>query len=60
MSFLASRLIRLQNAVTRCPEVLFYSDDVVFLESVITLSEPPEVGNAAVVFATKPHRDYAV
>jgi DNA-binding NarL/FixJ family response regulator len=56
---LASRLIRLpEMEFTRCHEVLFYSDDVVFLESVTHfIGAPLRFGNAAVVFATKPHRD---
>ena len=56
---LASRLIRVpEMEFTRCHEVLFYSDDVVFLESVTHfIGAPLRFGNAAVVFATKPHRD---
>lgn len=43
---------------TRCHEVLFYSDDVALLESVTHfIGAALKYGNAAIVFATKPHRD---
>jgi DNA-binding NarL/FixJ family response regulator len=43
--------------IIRCHEVQFYSDDVVFLETVTHfIGAALEAGNAAIVFATKPHR----
>jgi DNA-binding NarL/FixJ family response regulator len=56
---LASRLIRSpETEFTRCHEVLFYSDDVSFLESITHfIGTALRFGNAAVVLATKPHRD---
>jgi len=42
----------------RCHEAQFYSDDVVFRENVTHfIAAPLRAGNAAIVFATKPHRD---
>ena len=43
---------------TRCHEVRFYSDDEEFLESVTQfVGAALKFGNAAIVVATKPHRD---
>lgn len=43
---------------TRWHEVLFYSEDVVLLENVSHfIGAALKFGNAAIVFATKPHRD---
>jgi hypothetical protein len=43
---------------TRCHEVQFYSDDAVFLDTVSHLiGAALKARNAAIVFATKPHRD---
>jgi hypothetical protein len=43
---------------TRCHEVQFYSDDEDFLESVTHfIGAALKFGNAAIVVATKPHRD---
>lgn len=45
----------------RCHEVQFYSDDRVFVESVTHLVEAAlKFGNAAIVVATKTHRDLLV
>jgi hypothetical protein len=42
----------------RCHEAQFYSHDAVFLESVTHfIGAALKTGNAAIVFATKPHRD---
>ena len=42
----------------RCHEVQFYSDDVVFLKTVTRfVGAALKAGNAAIVLATKPHRD---
>ena len=42
----------------RCHEAQFYSDDVVFRETVTHfIAAALRAGNAAIVFATKPHRD---
>lgn len=47
-----------KTAITRCHEVLFYSDDVVLLESITRfIGAALDSGSAAIVFATKPHRD---
>jgi len=41
-----------------CHEVLFYSDDTVLLDSVTRfIAAPLKAGNAAIVLATKSHRD---
>jgi DNA-binding NarL/FixJ family response regulator len=43
---------------TRCHEILFYSDDVILLEGITHfIGAALKFGNAAIVFATKPHRD---
>lgn len=43
---------------TRRHEVLFYSDDVILLESITHfIGAALKFGNAAIVFATKPHRE---
>jgi DNA-binding NarL/FixJ family response regulator len=43
---------------TRCHEVQFYSDDVVFRETVTHfIGAALKGGNAAIVFATEPHRE---
>jgi DNA-binding NarL/FixJ family response regulator len=47
-----------KTEIIRCHVAQFYSHDTVFLESVTRFIGPAlEAGNAAVVFATKPHRD---
>ena len=53
------RLIHsLETEFTRFHEVLFYSDDVVFLESITHfIGAALKFGNAAIVLATKSHRD---
>jgi DNA-binding NarL/FixJ family response regulator len=44
--------------ITRCHEVQFYSDDVVFRETVTHfIGAALKGGNAAIVFATEPHRE---
>lgn len=46
---------------TRCHEVRFYSDDEDFLESVTHfIGAALKFGNAAIVVATKPHRDILI
>jgi DNA-binding NarL/FixJ family response regulator len=48
----------LRTDTIRCHEAQFYSDDGVFLESVTHfIGAALKTGNAAIVFATKPHRD---
>ncbi len=47
--------------IVRCHQVQFYSHDAVFLESVTHfIGAALKAGNAAIVFATKPHRDSLV
>jgi CheY-like chemotaxis protein len=47
-----------KKRITRCHEAQFYSHDAVYLESVTPFIEAAlKTGNAAIVFATKPHRD---
>ena len=47
-----------ETEFTRCHEALFYSDDVVFVDSVTHfIGAALKFGNAAIVFATKPHRE---
>ena len=47
-----------ETEFTRCHEVLFYSDDVVLLESVTHfIGAALKFGNAAIVLATKSHRE---
>jgi DNA-binding NarL/FixJ family response regulator len=47
-----------ETEFTCCHEVLFYSDDAVFLESVTHfIGSALKFGNAAIVLATKSHRD---
>jgi DNA-binding NarL/FixJ family response regulator len=60
--FLASRSVLSQETeFVRCHEVLFYSGDVVFLESVTHfIAAALKFGNAAIVIAAKPHRDTLV
>jgi CheY-like chemotaxis protein len=44
--------------ITRCHEVQFYSDDAAFVETVTHfIGAALKAGNAAIVFATKSHRD---
>lgn len=48
----------LQSEITGRHDVLFYSGDRIFLESVIRfIGAALKGGNAAIVFATKPHRE---
>jgi DNA-binding NarL/FixJ family response regulator len=50
-----------ETEFVRCHEVLFYSDDMVLLESVTHfVGAALKFGNAAIVLATKPHRDVLV
>ncbi len=50
-----------ETEFARCHEVQFYSDDEVFLESVTHfIGAALKFGNAAIVVATKPHRDKLV
>jgi len=50
-----------ETELVRCHEVLFYSDDVVLLEIVTQfVGATLKFGNAAIVLATKPHRDILV
>jgi CheY-like chemotaxis protein len=47
-----------EGKTTRCHEVQFYSDDVVFRETVTHfIGAALKGGNAAIVFATEPHRE---
>jgi hypothetical protein len=47
-----------KTEIIRCHEAQFYSHDAVFLESVTHfIGAALKTGNAAIVFATKPHRD---
>ena len=53
----ASALPRKTETI-RCHEAQFYSDDVVFRETVTHfIAAALRAGNTAIVFATKPHRD---
>jgi DNA-binding NarL/FixJ family response regulator len=53
----APALLR-KTEIIRCHEAQFYSHDAVFLESVTHfIGAALKTGNAAIVFATKPHRD---
>jgi hypothetical protein len=53
----APALLR-KTEIIRCHEAQFYSHDAIFLESVTHFSGAAlKTGNAAIVFATKPHRD---
>jgi DNA-binding NarL/FixJ family response regulator len=48
----------LRREIIRCHEVQFYSHDAVFRDSVTRfIGATLKNGNAAIVFATKPHRD---
>jgi CheY-like chemotaxis protein len=50
--------IQRKTEANRCHEAQFYSHDAVFLESVTHfIGAALKTGNAAIVFATKPHRD---
>ena len=50
-----------ETEFVRCHEVLFYSDDMVLLENVTHfVGAALKFGNAAIVLATKPHRDILV
>ena len=50
-----------QTEFARCHEVQFYSDDEVFLETITRfIGAALKFGNAAIVFATKPHREMLV
>lgn len=54
----ASRSADSESEFARCHEVQFYSDDRVFLESISQfIGAALKLGNAAIVVATKPHRD---
>ena len=47
-----------KTQITRCHQAQFYSHEAVYLESVTHFIEATlKTGNAAIVFATKPHRD---
>jgi DNA-binding NarL/FixJ family response regulator len=47
-----------KTGIIRCHEAQFYSDDAVLLERVTYfIGDALKTGNAAIVFATKPHRD---
>ena len=47
-----------KTETVRCHEAQFYSDDVVFLKTVTRfVGAALKAGNAAIVLATKPHRD---
>jgi DNA-binding NarL/FixJ family response regulator len=55
---LASRSADSEREFARCHEVQFYSDDRVFLESIGQfIGATLKLGNAAIVVATKRHRD---
>jgi DNA-binding NarL/FixJ family response regulator len=50
-----------ETEFARCHEVQFYSDDEVFLETITRfIGAALKFGNAAIVFATKPHREMLV
>ncbi len=47
-----------KTRITRCHEAQFYSHDAVYIESITHFIESAlKTGNAAIVFATKPHRE---
>ncbi|HKW31912.1 MAG TPA: MEDS domain-containing protein [Candidatus Acidoferrum sp.] len=59
MSFSGHKLADTPEAkFTRCHEVQFYPDDAVFLERITHfIGTALKFGNAAIVIATRPHRD---
>jgi len=59
--FAARSALSPETEFVRCHEVLFYSDDMVLLENVTQfVGSALKFGNAAIVLATKPHRDILV